>query len=191
MITKYSYGQTKITGKENVIDYYKGQLAEEVRADLQPRRTDIVMILQHVNYNINIGSVIRSNNAFLGKEVYVVGRRRLDTRGCAGTNHYENVYHCDNLDEVVNYLHSLGYTIYAVDNIMEYNPINIADEIFPKKSAFLFGEEGPGLSKREIELCDKMVYIQMFGSVRSLNVACAATVIEYEYSKRWRHNESM
>ena len=82
MITKYSYGQNKIvSGKENVINYYKGQLAEEVRADLQQRRTDVVMILQHVDYNINIGSVIRSNNAFLGKEVYVVGRRRLDTRG--------------------------------------------------------------------------------------------------------------
>lgn len=189
MITKYSYGQNKIiSGNENVIDYYKGQLAEEVRADLQPRRTDCVMILQHINYNINIGTVIRSNNAFLGKEVYVVGRRRLDRRGSCGTLHYENVYHCDDLEEVIEYLHSLGYTIYAVDNIMEYNPENIADIRFPKKSAFLFGEEGPGLSKREIELCDKMVYIQMFGSVRSLNVACAATVVEYEYSRQWRNN---
>lgn len=186
MITKYSYGQNIITGKENVIEYYKGQLAEEVRADLQPRRTDCVMILQHVNYNINIGSVIRSNNAFLGKEVYVVGRRRIDKRGTAGTYHYEHVYHSDTLDEVVDYLHSLGYTIYAVDNIMEYNPVNILDEDFPKKSAFIFGEEGSGLSKREIELCDKMIYIGMYGSVRSLNVACAATVIEYEYSRRWR-----
>jgi len=187
MITKYSYGQNKVvSSKENVVNYYKGQLAEEVRADLQQRRTDVVMILQHIDYNINIGSVIRSNNAFLGKEVYVVGRRRLDTRGCVGTNHFENVYHCDDLEEVIDHLHSLGYTIYAVDNIMEYNPINILDEDFPKKSAFVFGEEGNGLSKREIELCDKMVYIEMFGSVRSLNVACAATVVEYEYSRRWR-----
>ena len=187
MITKYSYGQnTIISNKTNVIDYYKNQLTEEVRADLQPRRTDVIMILQHVDYNINIGSVIRSNNAFLGKEVYIVGRKRIDRRSACGCTHYENVYHCDNLEEVIEYLHSLGYIIYAVDNIMEYNPINILEEDFPKKSAFLFGEEGAGLSKSEIELCDKMVYIQMFGSVRSLNVACAATVVEYEYSRRWR-----
>lgn len=190
MITKYSYGQNQFVSKSaNVIDFYKEQLAEEVRADLQPRRSDVVMILQHVQYNINIGSVIRSNNAFLGKEVYVVGRRRLDRRGSCGTTHYENVYHADNLKEVIDYLHSLGYIIYAVDNIMEYNPKNIADVNFPKKSAFLFGEEGPGLSKEELDLCDDMVYIQMFGSVRSLNVACAATVVEYEYSKQWRNND--
>ena len=76
--------------------------------------------------------------------------------------------------------------IYAVDNIMEYNPKNILDIDFPKKSAFLFGEENTGLSKEELDLCDDMVYIEMFGSVRSLNVACAATVVEYEYSRRWR-----
>jgi len=187
MITKYSYGQDKIQSKDaNVIEQYKQSKTEEIRADLQSRRTDVVMILQHINYNINIGSVIRNNNAFLGKEVYIVGRRRYDKRGTAGTYHYEHVYHSDTLEEVVNYLHSLGYTIYAVDNIMDYNPVNILDEDFPKKSAFVFGEEGNGLSKREIELCDRMVYIQMFGSVRSLNVACAAAVVEYEYSRRWR-----
>ena len=190
LITKYSYGQdTVISEKANVIDLYKKMRTDEIRADLQDRRTDVVMILNHINYNINIGTVIRSNNAFLGKEVYIVGRRRYDKRGTAGTSHYEHVYHADTLDEVVDYLHSLGYTIYAVDNIMEYNPINIINENFPKKSAFLFGEEGDGLSKREIELCDKMVYIQMFGSVRSLNVACAAAVVEYEYSRQWRCND--
>ena len=187
MITKYSYGQNKILSKkDNVIEYYRNHLTEEVRADLQERRTEAIMILQHVNYNINIGSVIRSNNAFLGKAVYVVGRRRLDTRSCVGTNHFENVYHCDNLKEVVDYLHSLGYIVYAVDNIIEYHPTNILDVNFPKKSAFLFGEENTGLSEEELNLCDDMIYIEMFGSVRSLNVACAATVVEYEYSRQWR-----
>ena len=186
MITKYSFGNNCKSENPNVIERFKKNLAEEIRADLDERRTDVVMILQHINYNINIGTIIRSNNAFLGKEVFVVGRRRYDKRGSCGTYHYERVYHCDNLNEVVEYLHSLGYTIYAVDNIMEYNPINIMDEKFPKKSAFLFGEENGGLTQEEIELCDKMIYIQMYGSVRSLNVACAATVVEYEYSKQWR-----
>ena len=65
MIVKYSYGIDQvISSKANVIDQYKQSKTEEIRADLQKHRSDIVMILQHVNYNINIGSVIRSNNAF-------------------------------------------------------------------------------------------------------------------------------
>lgn len=189
MITKYSYGKDSVTSeKANVIDLYKKMRTDEIRADLQKNRSEVVMILNHINYNINIGTVIRSNNAFLGKEVYIVGRRRYDKRGTAGCSHYEHVYHADNLKEVVEYLHSLGYDVYAVDNVMEYNPINILQESFPRKSAFVFGEEGDGLSEEDIKLCDKMVYIGMYGSVRSLNVACAASVVEYEYCRQWKEN---
>ena len=187
MITQYKFndGYKNITNK-NVVEKYKTWIEEEIRADLQKNRTGIVSIFLNIEHNLNIACAIRSNNAFLGNNVYIVGKKRYDKRGSVGVHHYENVYYSDNLNEVIKYLHSLGYTIYAVDNIMEYDPKNILDVSFPYKSAFLYGSEGAGLSKSEIELCDKMVYIQMFGSVRSLNVACAATVVEYEYSRRWR-----
>ena len=69
---------------------------------------------------------------------------------------------------------------------MEYNTKLILDEKLPYKSAFVFGEEGPGLSQKDIELCDDMIYIGMYGSVRSLNVASAAAVIEFEYARQWK-----
>ena len=69
---------------------------------------------------------------------------------------------------------------------MEYSPINLMDVALPKRSAFVFGEEGPGLSRGAIDLCDNMLYIGMFGSVRSLNVAVAAGIVQYEYSRQWR-----
>ncbi len=186
MITQYLFNDTPVGKNKNTIDIYKNWMEKEIRADLDKRRTESVLIFNNFQHNINIACGIRSNNAFLGKSVYIIGRRRYDKRGSVGVHHYEHVYHSDTLEEVVDYLHSLGYIIYAVDNIMEYHPVNILEEDFPKKSAFVFGEEGNGLSKSEIELCDRMVYIEMFGSVRSLNVACAAAVVEYEYSRRWR-----
>ena len=187
MITKYSYGQdTCNSEKANVIDYYKTWKTEEIRADLQENRSEAVMIFNNINYNINIGCAIRSNNAFLGKAVYIVGRRKYDKRSTAGMAHYEHVYHADTLEEVVDYLKHDGYIVYAVDNIDEYNPCNIMDINLPRKSAFVFGEEGPGLSAKDIILCDGMLSIGMYGSVRSLNVACAATVVQYEYCRQWR-----
>ena len=69
---------------------------------------------------------------------------------------------------------------------MEYSPINLMDVTLPKRSAFVFGEEGPGLSRDAISLCDNMLYIGMFGSVRSLNVAVAAGIVQYEYTRQWR-----
>ncbi len=187
MITQYSYGlNTKASQNNNVIDIYKKWNAEEVRADLQNRRTDLVNIVCQSRSDLNVSCVIRSSNAFLAKETYVVGRRRLDTRGAVGCNHYEKVFHADNLKEVVDKLHDLGYTVFAVDNIMECRPQNLWDAEIPRKSAFVYGNESDGLSQEDIELTDGMVYIQQDGAVRSLNVACAAACVMAEYSRRFR-----
>lgn len=187
MITQYSYGlNTRASQNNNVVDIYKKWNAEEVRADLQDRRTDLVNIVCQSRSDLNTACIIRSSNAFLAKETYVIGRKKVDPRGAVGMNHYEKVFHADYLKEVVDKLHDLGYTIFAVDNIMEYAPKNLWDANIPKKSAFVYGNESVGLTQEDIELTDKMVYIQQDGAVRSLNVACAATCVMAEYSRRYR-----
>ena len=185
MITPYSFGQDYNGTNRNVANKYKNWINEEIRADLQKHRSECVNIFINLSGDFNKASAIRSHNAFLGKEVYIVGRRRYDVRGAVGTNHYETIYHADNLQEVIDKLHIEGYTVFAVDNIEQYNPINIFDVQFPAKSAFVYGEEGDGLSEENIQLCDKMIYIQQYGSVRSLNVASAASIIMYEYTKQY------
>lgn len=192
MITQYSYGECVCkSNKPNVLDYYQKWKADEIRADLQKRRTDAIMIFDNIDYSINIGCGIRSNNAFLGKAVYVCGRRKYDKRSAAGTNHYENVYHADTVKEVIDHVHSLGYIVYAIDNIMEYDPINLLDVALPRRSAFVFGQEGAGLDRETIDLCDNMLFIGMYGSVRSLNVAVAAGIVQYEYTRQWRNQKEI
>ncbi len=186
MITPYSHGQDYNGNTRNLIDYYKSWTNEEVRACLQKNRSDIVTVFENLSGDFNKASAIRASNAFLGKEVYIVGRRKYDNRGCVGTNHYENIYHADSMKEVIDYLKFLGYNIYAVDNILEKNPINLFDLKIPLKSAFIFGEENRGLTQETIEMCDDMVYIQQYGSVRSLNVSSAAAIIQFEYARQWR-----
>lgn len=189
MIEKYSFGlEGKPSMSNNVLDMYKKNTAAEIRADLQTKRTQLVNICQNLSGDFNKASIIRANNAFLGKEVYLVGRRRYDRRGCVGMQVYEHVYHADNMEEVIDKLHKEEYVVYAVDNIQEYNPINIWDCDFPEKSAFVYGEENAGLSKETIEMCNRMCYIQQRGSVRSLNVAQAAACIMMEYSRRYHYD---
>ena len=186
MITQYSYGQNVCkSAKNNVIQRFKESCAAEVRADLMKNRSDMVLICENLDYNINIASAIRANNAFLNKEVYITGRKKYDSRGDVGCRHYENIYHADTVQEVVDKLHNEGYTVYAVDNVPEYNPQNIWDVDFPAKSAFLLGNEGDGITPESAALCDGCIYIQQYGSVRSLNVAQCAAVISYEYRRRF------
>lgn len=187
MIKPYSFGQEVPPSKNNnVIDKFKEWTAAEIRADLDPRRTQMVNIFENVGYNINIACGIRSNNAFLGSRVYVVGRRRFDHRASVGAHHYEHCFSADTIEEVIQELKKENYTIFAVDNLLEKNPKNYWDVEYPAKSAFIYGAENEGISQTALDLADQLVYINMPGSVRSMNVACAASCIMAEYSRQHR-----
>lgn len=187
MITQYSYGIHQDANiNHNVIDKYKQWTADEIRADLFPNRSNMICIFENIGYNINIACAIRSFNAFLGKEIYITGRKRFDARGAVGAKVYTRVFHADTIQEVVEKLKPQGYTIYAVDNIMEYNPKNMWDVDFPVKSAFIFGSESEGITQEALGLSDDMVYIKQEGAIRSLNVSCAATCIMAEYTRQHR-----
>lgn len=186
-ITPYSNGQECLSNaSSNVLDIYRANTNAEIRACLQSRRTDLVMVYQNLTHDFNKASAIRSGNAFLVKESYLVGKRQYDKRGTVGTNHFERIYHADTFQEVFDLLKLCGYTIYAVDNIASYKPQNILNVSFPRKSAFVMGEEQKGLDEDTIKQCDGMVYIEQFGSVRSMNVACAASCIMLEYSRKFQ-----
>lgn len=174
------------TENPNVIAMYKTWSLAEIRADLQDRRTPLVNVCMNLTNDFNKASVIRANNAFVGAAVYIVGRRKFNRVGTVGTHCYENVYSAETLDEVVTHLKADGYTIYGVDNLPEYSPQAHWDVDYPKRSAFIYGEEQRGLQPEELALCDAMVYIQQDGSVRSLNVAQAAACIMSEYSRQHR-----
>lgn len=173
------------TDNRNIIDYYKHSSDEEIRADLDTRRTPLVNICMNLTSDYNKSAVIRANNAFLGRKVVIVGRRRYDVRGTVGTRHYEHVDHSVELAPVIEELIAEGYTVVPVDNIPEYDPVNLFEVKLPEKVAFVYGEEGLGLSAESIELCNgPMIAVQMYGSVRSLNVAQCAAVLMAEYSRQ-------
>lgn len=174
----------------NVKDMYKHMITEEIRADLDTRRSPLVNVFQNLTSDFNLSSGIRSNNAFCGSKVYIVGRRKYDPRGSVGTKNYEHVYHADNFDEVLDELHNDGYAVYAVDNIPSYHPTSIWDVNLPSKSAFVYGEEQKGLPDTVIRSCDGMVYVENPGSVRSMNVACAASCVMMEYSRQHRSSRA-
>lgn len=174
----------------NVADLYKNSTLEEVRADLDKRRLPLVNICMNLTSDFNKGSVIRANNVFLGRAVYLVGKRKYNRVGAVGTHLYEHVFQSETLEEVLDFLRNEGYTIFGVDNQPEYNPVNIWDAELPLRSAFLYGEEQAGLSLEALALCDQVVYIHQEGSVRSLNVAQAAACVMSEYSRRHRLGRS-
>ena len=164
----------------NVIDLYKAWTTEQIVADLETRRTPLVSIACNLGSDFNKASIIRANNAFTGRKVIITERRRFNKRGTVGTHNYEHVEYVESTLTAIADLITEGYTVFPVDNTPEFNPQPILTVTLPVKTAFVYGEEGLGLSAEIVEACGGApVYIPQYGSVRSINVAqCAAIMFQ-------------
>lgn len=164
----------------NVIDRYKAWATEQIVADLETRRTECVSVLVNLGSDFNKASIIRANNAFTGRKVVITERRRFNKRGTVGTHNYEHVEYVESTLTAIADLIAEGYTVYPVDNTPEFKPQPILSVTLPVKTAFVYGEEGLGLSSEVVAACNGApVYIPQYGSVRSINVAqCAAIMFQ-------------
>lgn len=169
--------------RRNVIDHYKSMHDDLVRGDLAKKRSPLVSIVENFASDYNLATCIRNANAFVARETWIVGRRRWDRRGAVGTHNFETVNHAPDIEPVVARLKNDGYTIVGIDNVERSQ--SIYEYSFPEKTAMIFGQEQIGVSNQSLDLCDDILFIPMFGSVRSLNVGVAAGISMYEYARQW------
>ena len=69
--------------RRNVVDRYRYWTLEAIVADLDTRRHDFHVAIENWRHDLNIGTVVRTANAFAAAGVHIVGRRRWNRRGRA------------------------------------------------------------------------------------------------------------
>jgi tRNA G18 (ribose-2'-O)-methylase SpoU len=169
----------------NVIDRYRYWRMEAIVAELDARRHPFHVAIENWQHDLNIGSIVRSANAFLAHTVHIVGRRRWNKRGAMVTDRYQHVLHHDTIADLVAWAEGEGIPIIAVDNV----PGSVLIETFalPERCVLLFGQEGPGLSPEAIEAADAIVEIAQFGSTRSINASAAAAIAMHAWIEQHAH----
>ncbi|ANF31812.1 rRNA methyltransferase [Leifsonia xyli] len=158
----------------NVIDRYHYWSVEAIVADLDQRRHPFHVAIENWQHDMNIGSIVRSANAFLADTVHIIGRRRWNKRGAMVTDRYQHVVHHDDVEAFVAWARGAGLPVIAIDNV----PGSVGIETFalPRECVLLFGQEGPGLSPAALDAADAVVEIAQFGSTRSINASAAAAI---------------
>jgi tRNA G18 (ribose-2'-O)-methylase SpoU len=166
----------------NVVDRYRYWRMEAIVADLDTRRHPFSVAIENWQHDLNIGSIVRTANAFLADTVHIVGRRRWNRRGAMVTDRYQHVLHHPEIGDLVDWARERGLPILAVDNV----PGSVAVESFamPERCILLFGQEGPGLSPEALAAADSVVEIPQFGSTRSINASAAAAIVMHEWVRR-------
>jgi tRNA G18 (ribose-2'-O)-methylase SpoU len=158
----------------NVIDRYRYWSMAAIVADLDERRHPFHVAIENWQHDMNIGSIVRSANAFAADTVHIIGRRRWNKRGAMVTDRYQHVVHHDDVGAFVDWAREQRLPVIAVDNV----PGSVLLETFalPRECVLLFGQEGPGLSEAALEAADAVVEISQFGSTRSINASAAAAI---------------
>jgi len=160
--------------RRNVADRYRYWTREAIVADLDTRRHGFHVAVENWQHDFNIGSVVRTANAFLAGEVHIVGRRRWNRRGAMVTDRYQHVRHHESVATLAAFAAERGLPIIGIDNLPGAVPIETFE--LPERCVLLFGQEGPGLTEAAWEHSAAVCSIAQFGSTRSINAGAAAAI---------------
>lgn len=173
--------------RRNLIDHYKYWNDDAIRADLETKRLNYSVLCCNIGNDFNIATVVRNANAFLAKEVVVYGNKKYDRRGTVGTHHYTNFRHVKSIDNLQSYieetisLYEGKVKLLGIDNVCEAKDINAFDFDPNVHYVMVFGQEQIGVPADVLDMCDELLYIPQYGSVRSINVGTASGIIMNNY----------
>ena len=179
---QYDEGLLAEGDRRNVVDRYRYWRLEAIVADLDTRRHDFHVAIENWQHDFNIGTIVRTANAFLAAEVHIVGNRRWNRRGAMVTDRYQHVRHHATAADLAAYLHGLPdgpVPLLGIDNLPGSAHLEMME--VPPRVCFLFGQEGPGLSEAAREVCDDTFSIAQFGSTRSINASAAAAIAMHSW----------
>ncbi len=169
--------------RRNVVDHYRYWTVEAIRADLDLRRHPFHVAVENWGHDFNIGSVVRTANAFNAEAVHIVGRRRWNRRGAMVTDRYLHVRHHPAVDDLLAWARQANLPVLGIDNLPGAVPLETA--LLPRTCVLLFGQEGPGLSEPARAACAQVLSIAQFGSTRSINAGAAAAIAMHAWVRQY------
>jgi tRNA G18 (ribose-2'-O)-methylase SpoU len=168
--------------RRNVVDAYRYWRRAVIVSDVDARRHPFHVAIENFQHDHNIGTVVRTANAFAAAAVHIVGRRRWNRRGAMVTDRYQHVEHHADVATLIEFATERGLTVVAVDNTPGSRPVETAE--LPRDCVLLFGQEGPGLSTEAQKAASLVVSIAQFGTTRSINAGVAAGIVMHAWVRQ-------
>lgn len=161
----------------NVIDAYKNWSLEKIKADLDTHRHELEIAIENLERDFNMGTIVRTANAFNVKKIHIIGRRQWNKRGAMVTDAYMDLEYHASVEAFVEKMKQTAREVIAIDIVVGARPLG--ETRFPHNAVLVFGSEGAGLSEELLEAASSVVMIEQFGSTRSINVGVAAGIAMY------------
>ncbi len=148
-----------------------------------------ILILPDIRSAINVGAIFRTADAVGIDKIYLVGCTPRPTdkfdrvqkdiaKSALGAETWIPWEYKKTLLPLMKSLRKQGCEIVALEQ--DKKAIDYHEYKKPRKMAFIIGSEVTGLSKKVLDICDKVVEIPMHGKKESLNVSVATGVALFQ-----------
>lgn len=158
------------------------------------QKSPVIAVLENVRSAYNVGSVLRTADAFLLEAVYTTGYtahppHKEIKKTALGADESVTTKHFPNAEEAVKELRAEGYKIYAVEQAENSRLLHKLRTAPDEKIAVILGNEVSGVEQSTIALCDGCIEIPQLGMKHSLNIATAAGIVLWKLSEPRFNND--
>jgi tRNA G18 (ribose-2'-O)-methylase SpoU len=172
--------------RRNVLDKYRYWKVEAIVAELDAKRHPLQIAIENWQHDLNIGSIVRTANAFNVAAVHIVGKRDWNRRGAMVTDKYLKVIHHPTVQDFKTWCAHENLPIIGIDNLDISQQLENAQ--LPRECVLFFGQEGAGMSQEAVEICQRVLAIRQYGSTRSMNASAAGAIAMYAWAMQHLSN---
>lgn len=153
-------------------------------------KTPLVVVLDNVRSQHNIGAVFRTADAFRLRKVVLCGISACPPnqeihKTALGAEESVDWEYFSSTQEAVTALKQKGYTIFSVEQV--HNSISLPElsrkQLGENPVAVVLGHEVFGVSQQVVDMSDGCIEIPQYGTKHSLNVSVAAGIVLYSLSQ--------
>ena len=149
----------------------------------------LVVVLDNVRSLNNIGSVFRTSDAFLVKEIILCGitatppNTEIHKTALGAEDSVDWRYFEDTLT-AIDTLRTEGYIIYSIEQTENSLSLETLQLNKTEKYAVVLGHEVHGVMQEVINISDGCIEVPQYGTKHSLNVSVTAGIIIWDFFKQ-------
>ena len=145
----------------------------------------IVLILDNIRSAHNVGSALRSADAFKADKVWLCGICAAPPsaeihKSALGAEDSVPWEHRQDTISVVEELKAQGYTVLSVEQTEKATSLEAFNPVPGERYALVFGNEVDGVQQSVVDASDGALVIPQFGSKHSLNVSVSIGVVLWQ-----------
>jgi len=155
----------------------------------EKQKLPIIIVLDNVRSQHNIGSSFRTSDAFAIEKIYLCGicatPPSAEIRKAAlGAEESVSWQYFENTADAISKLKKDGYTIVSVEQTENSQMLNNFNTIAGNKYAFIFGNEVKGVAQDIVNMSDTILEIPQYGTKHSLNISVSVGVVLWEITRK-------